>query len=261
VVPEDPWFVTPVRKCLQVANAVLHDGSHAYIWFELNPDQEQRLAGRYPSSDFAPCGDDDDVMALVQQTMEFHLTLLVDDLIFTSDNQFALVGQSNLEAVVAAVTSRSFDDPTVPALTDIPLPWIQDLAIPELLLLRERASRSLPRLRQLLGQLNASGKGATSIANELLAQVPEIEAELSLAQRVGDGKYRTALESLAVSLVIFGVSTGNAVLIGSSIAALVASLVYLQNLSRERTQKLDTVSLKPAFALLEAKQLIKYRTA
>jgi hypothetical protein len=206
------------------------------------------------------CGDDDDVIAIVEDKLEWDLTLVVDDILFAAENHLALVGGSTLDAIGAVVLGRSIDDVSAPALTDIPLPWIKDLTISELLRLRERADHSLPKLRSLLADLYAAGRKAPSIINEILAQVADVEAELA-ARHTGDAAYHVAVEALAASLIVFGVSTGNAPLIGSSIAAFLASLVHLQNLSRERAKQVATTSTRPAFALVEAKRLIAQRTA
>lgn len=148
-------------------------------------------------------------------------------------------------------------------LTDINsvnLPWVSALTADELLRLRERADRSLPRLRVLIAEkLRSSSSNEADISAELRAQAVEVEQEFRRLASSRDNLYRVGIEALALALFAYGISTEVPSIIASTVGAFLATMVHARAVANESAAKTKELAGHPAFALVQAKQLLLSR--
>jgi hypothetical protein len=148
-------------------------------------------------------------------------------------------------------------------LRTVELPWIERLSCEEVLRLREDANIALPRLRELLRkELIASSKDSKEVPTvvaELRNQALEVEAELSALTLPKERRFRAGMSGLAMSFVVYGFATQSPHLMAASMAGLLATLAHLRSTERDHDNKVATLTSKPAYALLRARQILKNR--
>lgn len=150
-------------------------------------------------------------------------------------------------------------------LRSIDLPWIHELTPAECLVLRREAKTALPRLRALLAAAfdkdNGAPRNIETVLTDLRAQVAEVEAEIRTVEKLGEGRYKVAVEGLGLAFVLYGLSTGIPAIAGAGLAGLMAALAHTQKGERETVSKKLKIESAPAFALVTAKQILGRRLA
>jgi len=142
----------------------------------------------------------------------------------------------------------------------IDLPWIDHLRPEEVLILREEASKALPRLRELLrANLTNPSINAVTAINELRMQALEVQAELDSLNLKKERNYRSGMMGLAMSFVVYGFASQSPALLASSMATLLATLAHLRNAERDHEAQKTKLLSMPAYALLRARQIIAER--
>lgn len=179
-----------------------------------------------------------------------------------------LLTGSRSEALVIGTLDKS-----VPKLSEIEdwerlrtinLPWLGALTCEEVLRLREEADTALPRLRELLRtQLivaSDENKEIPTVVADLRSQSLEVEAELNSLNLPKESRFRAGMAGLAMSFVVYGFATQSPHLMAASMATLLATLVHLRNTERDHDSEVATLTSKPAYALLKAKQILGDRS-
>lgn len=150
------------------------------------------------------------------------------------------------------------------ALRTIDLPYIKELSIEEILVLREEAQYSLPAFRQLLGRRLREDNGNSEsillgIVDELREQQNEVQTEINSLSLAKEKKYKLGMSGLALSFVIYSLYSAQAPVMAASVASLLATLAHLRTGERECEKKISHIQSKPAFTLFKAKEILKTR--
>jgi hypothetical protein len=146
------------------------------------------------------------------------------------------------------------------------LPWVDFLTAEEILMLRQEASKALPRLRELLRSRlsdpsTGSGQSLSETVGELRAQALDVQSELDALSLPRERNYRAGMVGLAMAFVIYGMASAAAPVVATSVAALLATLAHLRNAERDHDAKLEKVVATPGYALLKAREIISERSA
>jgi hypothetical protein len=146
----------------------------------------------------------------------------------------------------------------------IELPYIKELSIGEVLVLREEAQHSLPAFRQLIGSRLREDRGNSDsvireIIRELKDQQNEVQTEINSLSLAKEKRYKLGISGLALSFVIYGLYSGQAPVAATSVAALLATLAHLRTGERECDKKISQIQSKPAFILFKAKEILQKR--
>jgi hypothetical protein len=178
-----------------------------------------------------------------------------------------LLAGSRSEALVISTL-----DKTAPRLSEIedweklrtvPLPWVQKLTCEEVLALRQKASKALPRLRELLRTElivpAADNRNLQQVVAELRSQALEVEAELDALKLPKERKFQVGMGALAMSFIVYGFASQSPPIVAGSLAALLATLAHLRNTERDHDSQAAKLTSKPAYALLRAKQILTNR--
>lgn len=147
-------------------------------------------------------------------------------------------------------------------LRAIDLPYIKELSVDEILILREEAQNSLPKFRQLIGQgLKGSGeasdKAIFDVVAELKEQLNEVEVEINSLSLTKEKRYRFGMAGLALSFVVYSLYTDQAIVTATSVAGLLTTLAHLRSDERECDAKMAQIQSKPAFTLFKAKEILQ----
>jgi len=149
-------------------------------------------------------------------------------------------------------------------LRQVQLPWVAELTVPELIMLRDQASKALPRFRELLaarvGQQPKKGIGPREVAAELKSQALDIEAEMHALEIKGKEFFGLGVGGISLGMVIYGLAAGIPVVAGAGLAATIATLLHLEKEEQGTARTKRALSTKPGFVLLRAKQLLQHRT-
>lgn len=149
-------------------------------------------------------------------------------------------------------------------LRAIDLPYIKELSVDDILILREEAQNCLPKLRQLIGEgLKGSGEASDQAIfdtiSELRVQLNEVQAEINSLSLTKERRYRFGMGGLALSFVIYSLYSGQAIVTATSVAGLLSTLVHLRSSERECDARMAQIQSKPAFALFKAKEILQRR--
>ncbi len=147
-------------------------------------------------------------------------------------------------------------------LRAVDLPYVKELSVDDILILREEAQHSLPRLRQLMGQRlrgsdEDSDQAVFDVIAELRDQLNEVEDEINSLSLTKERRYRFGMGGLALSFVIYGLCAGPAIVTAASVAGLLSTIAHLRSHERECDDKLAQVQSKPAFTLFKAKEILR----
>ena len=211
-------------------------------------------------------------ISIVRQQFKKRLTRDVRSVLFDAelarDAHAVLVGSSRLEMLCVADFDNS--KPPLAGIEDwedvrsIELPWIHELTPAECLMVRGEAHTALPKLRALLkARLGpADGNRQAQIQNvvaELRGQVSDVEEEIVSISKLGESRYRVAIEGLGLSLAVYGLASGAPAVAASGLAALIAGLAHAQNGAREVGKRKRELITAPAFALAKAREVLRRR--
>jgi len=146
------------------------------------------------------------------------------------------------------------------ALRSVNLPWVGELDIPQILMLRHQASASLEALRENLsvGFMQGGEKKATEVVSELTSKVTELKQEIMANDIVkkSNKRYSAGFGSIAITLVFYGLASNVPAAAVGSVAALLAALSHMRTSEKEQEEKNGKVLTSPAYALLKAKDLL-----
>ena len=143
------------------------------------------------------------------------------------------------------------------SLRTVDLPWINNLSPEQVVILRDRASKALPRLRALLSNglgMPKRDDAVSEIVSNLREQAAEVEAELSELKSIHPG-YDVGMGALGLSLVIYGLMSQMPAAAVGSVAALMLTLRHLQERADIHEGKKGELISRPAYAVLQARYL------
>lgn len=190
------------------------------------------------------------------------MCLLSEELLFAGSVHTTSTGagKADIEILLKLAAPRRSAIEDLSTFDTLMLPWVSDLTPTELIVLRDRAGQALPALRKLIAtRLTGDSSDQSELAAELRAQVAEVAAELTAIEKQHEGVYRASLEALAISFFGYAVTTNSSTIIGGALAALIASLVHAQTISRDTAAKMAKLVTNPAIVLLEAKRILARR--
>ena len=131
-------------------------------------------------------------------------------------------------------------------------------------MLRDEASKALPRLRELLRTRvnepddDKSNRLGQTVA-ELRSQALEVEAELDGLKPKKERNYKLGMTGLAASFVIYGLATQSPAVVATSLATLLATFAHLRNAERAHDAEATRLVSTPSYALLKARQILAKR--
>jgi hypothetical protein len=146
------------------------------------------------------------------------------------------------------------------------LPWVSQLSIDEVLILRQEAARALPRFRELLRRYYGArdvGAGGNPVNDEALLQqlredVVEVEAELRNVGNRSSRHFQTGFGLLAIAVAAFGGVEGKAL---EGLVGLLATLGLLHQFSREDQKHGEALTTRPGYVLVQARELLAHADA
>jgi hypothetical protein len=139
----------------------------------------------------------------------------------------------------------------------VALPWVRHLSPEEVVRLREEAALALPRLREaILGAL-AAGSGPAAIA-ALRNDAVEVEAALNALKPSRGSQFRSVAGALGITVAVYGVTAGLATP-ETALGSLGALLGLLHSSARKDEQDLASITSRPGYALLKARELKKHK--
>lgn len=144
----------------------------------------------------------------------------------------------------------------------VELPWVSDLNVEELMILRDHAKTALPRFRarvfeQISDAATDGDDDVVRAAVTLRAEVAELEAELA-AVRPRGRVLPVAGGAVGLGLIIGGLVAQAAPVVGAG-AGLLAALNLFFHKHAESEAREDILKTKPAYVLVAAKDLIRHR--
>lgn len=138
----------------------------------------------------------------------------------------------------------------------VELPWVRNLNPEEVVRLREEAALALPRLREaILGTL-AAGSGPAAIA-ALRNDAVEVEGALNALKPSRGSQFRRVAGALGITVAVYGVAAGLATP-ATALGSLGALLGLLHSSARKDEQDLASITSRPGYALLKARELKKH---
>jgi hypothetical protein len=146
------------------------------------------------------------------------------------------------------------------------LPWVSQLSIDEVLILRQEAARALPRFRELLRryygarEIDARGtpRGDEALLQQLREDVAEVEAELRSVGKRSSRHFQTGFGLLAIAVAAFGGVEGKAV---EGLVGLLATLGLLHQFSREDQRHGEALTTRPGYVLVQARELLAHASS
>lgn len=151
------------------------------------------------------------------------------------------------------------------SMRSLNLPWISELSAENTLQLREEAHKALPELRNLIARRLSDpsmdfSEGIHKMIDELQDKVADVESELESLAIPKEKRYRAGMAGLALSLVVYGLSSGTPTASATSIAALLATIAHLRSRESDIDSKLAKIQASPAYVLFRAKEILKKPT-
>jgi hypothetical protein len=186
-----------------------------------------------------------------------------------SDNAAVLVTNSRQDAVVlrkidSGSLSNSFDD--WERLRSVNLPWVSNLSVEEIIQLRERASKALPKFRDRMNKelfsisakTNDPDKLSLQVARSLREEANELDAELSVAARKTGHSGHLVIGTTGISCIVYGIGAKDptAIQVGATLTAALAAMYHPSKNAHADHAQLKT---KPAYVLLSAREIIRNR--
>ncbi len=209
----------------------------------------------------------DRLRAIIARSFRNDLSKILFDLETARGLGSLMLAGSRAETLVISTLDRKA--PSFAQLEDwerlrtVHLPWVANLTPQEVLALRGEASTALPRLRELLRtQLATPSDDSTPLVetiSELRAQALEVQSELDALHLPRERNYRAGMVGLAMAFVVYGIASQSPPLVGTSIAALLATFAHLRSAEREHDAEVTKLVSTPAYALLKAKEILSRR--
>lgn len=186
-----------------------------------------------------------------------------------ADKAAVLVTNSRQDATIlrkidGGSFSKSFDD--WENLRSVQLPWVSNLSVEEIIQLRERASKALPKFRDRMNKelfsISAKTKDpdklSLQVARSLREEANELDAELSSAAIKTGHTGHLAIGTTGISCIVYGIGAKDptAILAGATLTAALAAMYHPSKNAHADHAQLKT---KPAYVLLSAREIIRNR--
>ncbi len=141
------------------------------------------------------------------------------------------------------------------------LPWVSELAVPQIVELRDAAHAALPRLRSRMARAfsGASTGDAKTIAFDLREEAAEVEAELKALDTKREGRFRTVSGLLGMTVAVYGFS-GEVLPAGAALTGLGSLLGLLHAAGHKERHDVAQVVSRPGYVLVKAKELAEHAT-
>jgi len=142
------------------------------------------------------------------------------------------------------------------------LPWISELTVEQILILREEAALALPRLREFLArhlsvQDNAKPAAGEDYISELREQAEEVRAEFMAIRNRRSSFQRGTIGWLSLGIATAGVATGvMPPVVGAT--QLLTTLGLLHNANDKDHTSQDELRGRPGFVLVAAQQILAH---
>ena len=188
----------------------------------------------------------------------------------TGDKAAVLVTNSRKDSVIlrridSGLFSKSFDD--WESLRSVQLPWVSNLSVEEIIQLRERASRALPKFRDRMNKELFSMSATTNQPDKLSLQVVrnlredanELESELSSAVIKTGHTGHLAIGTTGISCVVYGIGAKDPTAIQVGATALTTALAAMYHPTKNAHADHAHLKTKPAYVLLSAREIIRNR--
>lgn len=204
---------------------------------------------------------------LFRDRLERAVTSIFMEIAVSRRTHSLLLAGSRLEPLVLARLDKESPSPADladwEAVRSIELPFLHQLTADELLVLRSKADRALPRLRELLltKVSTPSGRGGNvrSVVEELRSQVVEVEQELAGLRLPRERRYQVGMGALSLTLVLYGLASAVPEAAVGSVAALMAMLAHLHHSEQQHDAAVTKLESSPAYALLKGRQIVEDR--
>lgn len=198
------------------------------------------------------------------------IRLVSEEAMSASDKATVLVTNSRQDAIVlrkldSGFSSNSFDD--WERLRSVNLPWVSNLSVEEIIQLRERASKALPKFRDRMNKELFSISAKTKDPDKLSLQVVkslredahELEAELSSAAIKTGHTGHLAVVTPGILCTVYGIGMKDLTLVGMGATTLTAALAAMYHPSKNAHADHAQLKTKPAYVLLSAREIIRGR--
>lgn len=213
------------------------------------------------------CRDNQYIFGAMQELLEDILMNVTSSIDSANKTSSLFLSKSELDTLFLASVDRNTppqrDIDTWEAMRSINLPWVGELDIPQILMLRHQASASLESLREKLSLefMQGGEKKATEVVLELTLKIAELKQEIMANDIVkkSSKRYSAGFGSLAITLVMYGLASNVPAAAVGSVAALLAALAHMRTSEKEQEDKNAKILTSPAYALLKAKDLLSCR--
>jgi hypothetical protein len=188
----------------------------------------------------------------------------------TADKAAVLVTNSRKDSVIlrkidSGSFSKSFDD--WESLRSVQLPWVSNLSVEEIIQLRERASKALPKFRDRMNKelfsisatTNEPDKLSLQVVKNLREDANELEAELSSAVIKTGHTGHLAIGTTGISCIVYGIGAKDPTAIQVGATALTTALAAMYHPSKNAHADHAQLKTKPAYVLLSAREIIRNR--
>jgi hypothetical protein len=139
------------------------------------------------------------------------------------------------------------------------LPWVRDLSPTEIVQLRMKADRALPRFRERIGRALTSDDGGEvkAVVRELRDEASEVEAELAALDAQGESRFRTASGVLGMTISVYGFA-GEFLAAGAALTGLATLFGLLHAAHRKEQHEVGKLTSRPGYVLVKARELAEH---
>lgn len=145
------------------------------------------------------------------------------------------------------------------------LPWVSELSVKEILILREEAGNALPRLREVmrrhLGAQSFDDLQVNRLASlreamqELREDAAEVEAELKSIRSRKSRHFNKLYGILGLSIFAYGALDGK---ISEGLLGLAAALGLLHQFQRDDSKHAEALKSRPGYVLVQAREILAH---
>lgn len=141
------------------------------------------------------------------------------------------------------------------------LPWVSELAVTQIVELRDAAHAALPRLRSRMARAFSGTltEDAKKIALDLREEAAEVEAELKALDTKREGRFRTVSGLLGMTVAVYGFA-GEILPAGAALTGLGSLLGLLHAAGHKGRHDVAQVVSRPGYVLVKAKELAEHAT-
>lgn len=208
--------------------------------------------------------------SIVQKVMESELCGQIGSTLHALRDASSLGAITFSDSRVSLMAARDMDGLRPPyteienweASRSATLPWIGDLSMEQVVILREEADSALPRFRERLQTLMTAPQKDTkidsaAIASELRAEAAEVEAELGALNMKGRNRARNARGILGLTVAVYGFA-GEFMDPALALTGLSVLLHQLHESHSKDAQQENLLHSQPAYVLAKAKELTQH---